>query len=76
MTEVKISLALKGQRKFSADEADAIRRHFGYFLPHDETDPVAARIADLLSRLDEGQRPAVALYLEALTGDVDVREQA
>lgn len=67
-TETKLSLVMSGKRKLSADEADAIRRFFGYRLPDDPPVTAFDRIEDQLAKLDEGQRHAVVLYLEALTG--------
>ena len=68
LTETKLSLVIAGKRRLTADEADAIRRFFGYRLPDDPPISVFDRIEDQLAKLDEGQRRAVVLYLEALTG--------
>lgn len=75
MTETKMSLVMGKRRKLSADEADAIRRYFGYRLPHDPVDPSTAQIYDLLARLGEGQKRAVALYLEALAENAPSRSE-
>jgi hypothetical protein len=76
MTETKLSLSMSGQRKLSAVEADAIRRHFGYRLPDDPPNSLADIAADQLASLGESQIRAVILYLEALTGDKLGRRQA
>jgi DNA-binding transcriptional regulator YdaS (Cro superfamily) len=69
LTETKLSLVMSGRRKLSADEADAIRRFFGYVLPDDPADPLTTEIHKRLAKLGAGQRHAVALYLAALAGD-------
>lgn len=69
MTETKLSLVMSGRRKLSADEADAIRRFFGYRLPDDPKDPLTAEIDKHLAKLRDHQRRAVVLYLAALAGD-------
>lgn len=80
MTPVKVSLVMSGKRKLSADEADAIRRFFGYRLPDDpprsKADKLADELADKLSQLGDHQINAVVLYLEALTGNASSRQQA
>ena len=76
LTEAKISLIMSHRRKLSADEADAIRRFFGYRLPDDPPESELDRIQDQLARLDERQRLAVVLYLEALTGNGSAPEKA
>jgi hypothetical protein len=76
MTETKLSLSMSGQRKLSADEADAIRRHFGYQLPDDPIDTPLGRIHEQLAMLGDSQIHSVALYLEALTGNAPERQQA
>ena len=69
LTEVQMSKVMNGTRKLSADEADDIRRAFGYRLPDDPAQSDIDRIHDQLMRLGAGQRRAVALYLEALAGE-------
>lgn len=68
MTEVKLSLIWSGKRRLTSDEADAIRRFFGYRLPDDPPTTWEHELHDVMSRLREDQRRAVILYLEALTG--------
>jgi len=65
-TEKKISEVFSGRRKLSADEADAIRRLFGYRLPHDPVPRDQVDMEKLLSRVGDDQKRAVVLYLEAL----------
>jgi hypothetical protein len=69
MTETKMSLVMSGNRRLTSEEADDIRRFFGYQLPEDQDDPLSALISDRIAMLDEGQKRALALYLEALLGD-------
>ncbi|MBL3580636.1 helix-turn-helix transcriptional regulator [Rhodovulum visakhapatnamense] len=69
LTEAQMSKVMGGSRKLSADEADAIRRVFGYSTPDNPEDPDISRIYSILSQLGERQRRAVVLYLEALAGD-------
>lgn len=76
MTPVKVSLVMSGKRKLSADEADAIRRFFGYRLPDDPPRSKADELADKLSQLGDHQINAVVLYLEALTGNDASRHRA
>ena len=68
MTESKMSLTMKGDRKLTAAEADNIRRFFGYRLPDDPPQDEADVIYDHLARLGAQQKRAVVLYLEALVG--------
>lgn len=67
-TEQKLSLVMSGRRKLTAEEADAIRRFFGYRLPDDPPTSLAESIHDQLTQLGDAQLRAVVLYLEALTG--------
>jgi len=76
MTEVKLSLSMSGRRRFTVDEADAIRRFFGYSLPDDPKDPDQALIDDCLAKLGASQRRAVGLYLKALLGDDPEQHEA
>lgn len=76
LSEVQVSKVLRGGRKLSADEADAIRRFFGYRLPDDPILSDADRIHDYLSRLGVAQRRAVVLYLEALSGEPQEQHRA
>lgn len=76
LKEQKLSLVMNGHRKLSAKEADAIRRFFGYRLPDDPPVTAADRIQDQLAMLDERQKRAVMLYLEALTGGASEPQQA
>ena len=76
MTETKLSLSMSGQRKLTADEADAIRRHFGYRLPDDPIVTPADRVSEQLAMLGDSQIRSVMLYLEALTGDAPEQRQA
>lgn len=76
LSESKLSLVMKGDRKLSADEADAIRRFFGYRLPDDPPNSAKDKIYDQLAMLGEEQIHAVALYLEALAGGGSERRQA
>ncbi len=76
MTETKLSLVMSGNRKLSAVEADAIRRHFGYRLPDDPPGSLRDRIDDQIAMLGEGQIQSVVLYLEALSGTSPERKQA
>lgn len=75
LTEKKISEIFSGRRRLTADEADDIRRWFGYRMPQDPPTEIHHQIDDLLARVHESQRPAVILYLEALAGsDQEHRE--
>lgn len=65
MTEAKISLVLHGRRKLTADEADNIRRFFGYRLPDDPPRSELDELHDKLEQLEDHQIRAVALLLEA-----------
>ena len=76
MTETKLSLVMSGSRRLSAAEADAIQKFFGYPLVDDPEDPVGAKIFDLIAKLGDGQKRAVALYLEALSDDGRPRPRA
>lgn len=76
LTETKISLVMSGSRRLTADEADAIRRFFGYRLPDDPPSSIADEIQDKLSLLGDSQIRAVALYLEALMGADSQHQQA
>lgn len=75
-TESQMSKVMNGTRQLSADEADAIRRFFGYRLPDDPVDTDMSHIEGYIERLDARQRRAVALYLEALAGDGPELNQA
>lgn len=76
MTETKLSLVMSGRRKLSSDEADAIRRFFGYRLPDDPPRSEIDVLQDQLAMLGDNQVRAVALYLEALVGAKPERQQA
>lgn len=76
LTEVQMSKVMNGHRRLSADEADAIRRFFGFRLPDDPPGSDLDLIQDHLSRLGVQQRRAVVLYLEALAGNAQERSQA
>lgn len=76
MTESKMSLVMKGDRRLTAVEADNIRRFFGYRLPDDPPQDEADVIYDHLARLGDQQKRAVVLYLEALVGASPERNQA
>lgn len=76
LTESKLSLTMKGERKLSAVEADNIRRFFGYRLPDDLPRGMTDLIHDQLAMLGDDQKRAVALYLEALMGSGQSRQQA
>jgi len=69
LTESKLSLTMKGERKLTAVEADNIRRFFGYRLPDDPPRNIADALQDQLALLGDDQLRTVALYLEALTGN-------
>lgn len=71
LTESQISKVMSGDRALKADEADAIRRALGYMLPEDlKPGSVERQIIDLVADLDERERTALVLYLEALAGRV------
>lgn len=76
MTETKLSLVMSGRRKLSADEADAIRRFFGYRLPDDPPRSDIDVVHDRIATLDASQIRAVTLYLEALAGTSAERQSA
>ena len=76
LTEAQMSKVMNQHRKLSADEADAIRRFFGYRLPDDPPGSDLDLIQDHLARLGAPQRRSVVLYLEALAGVVQERAQA
>lgn len=69
LSEAQMSKIMGGTRTLKADEADAIRRVFGYLLPDDPGDEDTMLIHDCLSKLGESQKRAVVLYLKALLGD-------
>ena len=69
MTETKMSLVMSGKRKLTSEEADNIRRFFGYRLPDDPANSLEDRLNDRISSLDDHQLRAAMLYLEALTGN-------
>lgn len=69
MTETKMSLVMNGKRKLTSDEADNIRRFFGYRLPDDPANSLQDKLSNRISNLDDRQILAAMLYLEALTGD-------
>lgn len=75
-TEVQMSKTMNGHRRLTADEADAIRRFFGYRLPDDPPSSDLDLIQDYLARLGAPQRRAVVLYLEALSGADQKHPQA
>jgi transcriptional regulator with XRE-family HTH domain len=66
ITEVQLSKTLKGDRRLTADEADGIRRVFGFCLPDDPDQTEISRAAAILSKLTPKQRAAVISYLETL----------
>lgn len=66
LTESQMSKVMNGTRRLTAEEADAIRRYFGYRLPDDPLDAEEQAIQERLSKLGAGQKRAVVLYLEAL----------
>ena len=66
--EPKLSKIMNGSQRLTAEEADGIRRYFGYRLPDDPPQSAIDVLMDKLARLDEHQVHHVALYLEALTG--------
>ena len=76
LTEVQLSKVMGGSRRLTADEADAIRRFFGYRLPDDPPVTDLDKIQDYLSQLGAPQRRAVVLYLEALSGGEQERHRA
>ena len=76
LTEVQLSKVMNGTRLLKADEADKIRRFFGYRLPDDPVNSDIDAIHNQLSRLGAHQRRAVILYLEALTGEDAAQRQA
>lgn len=76
LTESKLSLVMKGERKLSSDEADSIRRVFGYRMPDDPAMTLRHKLEDALSQLDDHQIKPVTLYLEALAGAPGVSQQA
>ena len=69
LTEATLSKAMNGHRRFTADEADSIRRFLGYPVPGDSGDPIVAQILDRLAIFDAGQKRSVALYMKALLGE-------
>lgn len=73
LTETKVSLTFSGSRRLTLDEADAIRRLFGYALPHDHTPSALSQVHATLSQLDAPQLQTVAMYLSALTGDAQTQ---
>lgn len=77
LSEVQMSKIMNGHRKLTADEADGIRRFFGYPMPDDLMAGKPERtVLDGLSVLDDAQKRALALYLEALAGDALQRLKA
>jgi transcriptional regulator with XRE-family HTH domain len=67
MSESAMSKVLSGDRELKAGEADAIRRALGYMLPEDlKPGSIERRIIDLTADLDEREKTALVLYLEAL----------
>lgn len=76
LTESKMSLIMSGKRKLSADEADAIRRFFGYRLPDDPLRGPLDQAYERLAMLSDDQARTVVLYLEALTGVETERQRA
>lgn len=75
-TEAQMSKVMNGHRRLTANEADKIRRFFGYRLPDDPPESDLDVIEDHLARLGAGQIRAVVLYLEALQGSDQERPQA
>ena len=76
LTESQMSKVMNGTRRLTADEADAIRRFFGYRLPDDPADDDLSRIHEALTMLGDRQRRAVVLYLEALVDSEPGRKKA
>ena len=68
LSEVQMFKVMKATRRLTSDEADNIRRFFGFRLPEDPVGECEARMQRLLSQLGDAQRQAVVLYLEALVG--------
>lgn len=75
-TESKMSKVMNGDQTLKADDADEIRRFFGYRLPDDPIETEEQRILEQIARLGADQRRAVALYLEALMGSAQAHHQA
>lgn len=67
MTAPKLSLVFSGQRKLSVQEADKIRRYFGYRLPEDPPRNEFEEISDKIQHLDDGNLHLVKMYIEALS---------
>lgn len=65
LSESQMSKVMGGTRKLSSDEADEIRRFFGFRLPDDEGPE--AMIFEHLSALRDEQKVALAQYLQTLT---------
>lgn len=76
LSESQMSKVMAGTRKLSADEADGIRRFFGFPPPDDLVDADMARIQDNIARLRAKQRRSLVLYLESLRDDDPERSQA
>lgn len=69
LSESAMSKVMSGDRSLKADEADEIRRALGYILPEDLKPGTPERqIIDLIADLDEREKTALVLYLEALAG--------
>ena len=76
LNETKLSRVMAGERRITVEEADAIRRFFGYRLPDDPSDGPLAVVHDQIARLGDNQLAAVALYLEALSGNGPEQQRA
>lgn len=72
LSESQFSKVLSGDRALKASEADAIRRALGYILPEDvKPGSYQHKIMERMAELDERQKAALAVYLDALTGHSD-----
>lgn len=64
LTDAQMSKVLSGSRKLSSEEADSIRRFFGYALPDDEASDLDIRLLRALSQMTEAEKAALEVFLK------------
>lgn len=67
LSDAQMSKVLAGNRKLSSDEADAIRRFFGYTLPDDEATALDNRLLRALSQMSESEKTALEVFLSSFS---------
>lgn len=72
LTEVQMSKVMRGSRRLTSDEADSIRRCFGYKLPEEAAqDALEGAIMRHLGKMGRAQKEALVIFLEKMAADRD-----